>query len=139
MNANPVTGSPVAYRDLPYEDVRAMLPRVLPPNWREERAAGFDGVYSSPSLRVIFSAGVEEDGKRWAHVSVSRADKTLPSWLDLVEVRDVFLGREQLAVQVLPPRSEHYNIRTGIEVMHLWAPLDGSPLPNFLRARGGTL
>jgi hypothetical protein len=49
------------------------------------------------------------------------------------------MGCEQLAVSVLPPRSEHYDARTGVEVMHLWAPLDGSPLPNFLRARGGTL
>lgn len=139
MPANPLTGERVAYRDLPIDEVRAMLPRVLPANWRKERAAGFDGVYSSPSLRVIFSAGVEEDGKRWKHVSVSRADHTIPSWLDLIEVRDVFLGREQLAIEVLPPRSEHYDARTGTEVMHLWAPLDGSPLPNFLRARGGTL
>ena len=116
-----------------------MLPRVLPPNWRKRLAKHFDGVYDSPSLTVIFSAGIEEDGKRWAHVSVSRADNTVPSWLDLVEVRDVFLGREQFAVQVLPPRAEHYDARTGKDVLHLWAPLDGAPLPNFLRARGGTL
>jgi hypothetical protein len=136
---NPITGRRVTYQPVPDEEMYDLLPRVLPAGWAENREAGYDGVYDSSSLRVIFSAGIEEDGKRWAHVSVSRRDLTIPSWLDLVEVRDIFLGRERLAIQVLAPRSEHYTFGRGTEVLHLWAPLEGTPIPNFLRARGGTI
>lgn len=139
MSANPVTGAPIAYRDLPRREVLDLLPRVLPSNWRRVHDPRFDGVYHSLTLRALFSAGVEEDGRRWIHLSVSRTDRMIPTWLDLTEARDALLGRERLAVQVLPPRAEHYDSGTGVEVLHLWAPLDGSPLPNFLRARGGTL
>jgi hypothetical protein len=136
---NPVTGQAVTYRPLPDAEVRNLLPRILPAGWVVIPSLDFEGFYESSSLRVIFSAGIEEDGKKWAHVSVSRYDKTVPSWLDLVEVRDIFLGRERLAIQVLAPWSEHYTFGRGTEVLHLWAPLDGIPIPNFARARGGVL
>lgn len=127
--------------DIPPEEAEALFPRALPPNWRRRYDVRFGagtGIFESVSLAVFFTVGVEEDGQRWAHLSVSRRDGMIPSWLDLVEVRDVLLGRGRLALQVMPPRSDHYSL-AGVEVLHLWAPLARSPLPNFLRARGGVL
>lgn len=61
-------------------------------------------------------------------------------------MKRIFIGDERVAYQVHPPRKDHYAAaalppgpRVGT-VLHLWAPLEGRPpLPNFLRARGGTL
>jgi hypothetical protein len=80
------------------------------------------------SLLVLFSACIERDGKRWIHVSCSRPSR-LPSWEDLREVKDTFIGRERKALQVIPPASEHINIHP--HCLHLWACLDGDGLPDF--------
>lgn len=85
------------------------------------------------SLAVICSAQVEADGKRWIHVSCSRADR-LPSWKDLRRVKDVFVGVHRKAVQVFPAQSEYVNVHPN--VLHLWACLDGDPLPDFRLADG---
>ncbi len=85
-------------------------------------------------LTVICSARPEADGKRWMHVSCSRPSR-LPSWDDLRLVKDTFIGRERKALQVLPPQSEYVNCHP--YVLHLWACLDGDPLPDF--RRNGTI
>jgi len=79
-------------------------------------------------LTVICSAKVEGDGQRWMHVSVSRSSK-LPSWDDLRLVKDTFIGKSRKAIQVLPPESEYVNFHP--YVLHLWACLDGEPIPDF--------
>jgi hypothetical protein len=127
----------------------ACVPRVLPVGWEPHR--GFPGyawtntLVGSPmrGVSVMLSAGVEEDGRGWLHVSLSRAGR-IPSWEDCCVVKALFIGEERWAYQVLAPRSEHFTLPDGPgrlgKVLHLWAPLDGEPrLPNFLRARGGTL
>ncbi len=141
-----------AFRMLPEAEEEALLPRVLPVGWARVpwHTPAFDchGIGGCAGLRALVSAGIEEDGRRWLHVSVSRRGRT-PSWEDLDAVKRLFIGDERYAYQVHPPRAEHYNGQlTGAlgdpgrvgNVLHLWAPLEGeSPLPNFLRARGGTL
>jgi hypothetical protein len=121
----------------------SFLPRVLPAGWMRIRATGpaFDHVNG---LRVLVSVGIEDDGRKWMHVSASRPNRC-PSWEDMNAVKRTFVGDERTAYQVHPPRREHYNVplrpgpRVGM-VLHLWAPLEGDPpLPNFLRTRGGTL
>jgi hypothetical protein len=79
-------------------------------------------------LRVLCSACVESDGKRWIHVSCSRPNR-LPSWEELRLVKDTFIGRDRKAIQVLPPASEYVNDNP--HVLHLWACLDGDGLPDF--------
>ena len=109
-------------------------PRVLPYGWRMLRKSEDGASYrSGDGLVVIISGAVELDGRRWIHLSVSRRD-SLPDWSDLREVKNLFLGREALAVQVLPPESRYINIHPF--VLHLWRCLDGEPVPDF--ARGGT-
>lgn len=85
-------------------------------------------VHLNMPLKVICSAQVEADGKRWMHVSCSRPNR-LPSWEELSLVKDTFIGRERKAVQVLPAADEHVNINPN--VLHLWACLDGDGLPDF--------
>ena len=126
----------VTYQDLPEAEQEALCPRVLPYPWqRHGRMAAWD----SDRLRVLLSAGIEDDGKRWLHLSCSRRDRRTPTWEDLTKVRDVFAGPEALAIHVVAPRSEHYDAGLGMDVMHLWVCLDGRPIPDFRRARGGTL
>jgi hypothetical protein len=80
-------------------------------------------------LRVIESIARELDGRLWHHLSVSRADR-IPSYHDVNDVKDVFIGRAHIAYQVFPPRARHVNIHS--YCLHLWSPLEGDePLPDF--------
>ncbi|GIW55015.1 MAG: hypothetical protein KatS3mg082_1419 [Nitrospiraceae bacterium] len=81
------------------------LPYAPPPGWRLAAVAEDGRAYrSDDGLVAVMSGSTEQDGRRWIHLSVSRKDR-LPSWDDLVRVRDAFLGPEVEAYQVIPPRS----------------------------------
>lgn len=80
------------------------------------------------TLLVVFSARREADGRRWAHVSLSRPSR-LPSWEDVREVKNAFIGRDRRALQVLPPEAEYVNIHA--HCLHLWHCLDDDGLPDF--------
>lgn len=107
------------------------LPKVLPPAW-QRRMPGMDGsgYIREDGLVVMMSGSVAEDGKRWLHVSLSRKTR-LPNWGDLKHVRDVFLGPEKTAYQIIAPRSEWINMHKFC--LHLWHCVDGDPLPDFTR------
>lgn len=79
-------------------------------------------------VRVICSARVEGDGKRWIHVSYSRRNR-IPSYEDGCFVKSAFIGEDRLAVAVYPRESEHVNIHP--RCLHLWSCLDGDPVPDF--------
>lgn len=85
-------------------------------------------VGSAQGLLVICTATRERDGKRWLHASMSRRAR-LPSYEDMCLVKDVFVGRERLALQVFARSSQHVNINPF--VLHLWSCLDGDPVPDF--------
>jgi hypothetical protein len=82
-------------------------------------------------LMVIVTGGVEGDGKRWLHVSMSRPDE-LPSYNDMCMVKEIFIGANKKAMQIFAPASEHVNISQF--VLHLWHCIDGDGLPDFRRA-----
>jgi len=109
-------------------------PLVLPATWREVHDGRFDARYQAiymhtrAPLTVMVTAKRERDERRWLHVSVSHTSR-LPDWKDLREVKDIFIGRERRALQVLPPESEYVNIHP--RVLHLWCCLDGDGLPDF--------
>jgi hypothetical protein len=108
-----------------------LLPRVLPAGWREHNDPRAGLWFSSgDGLRVIMTAAVERDGKRWIHVSFSRPNR-LPSWDDLRKVKDVFLGNDRLAVQIQPRKKDYVNHHP--YTLHLWSCLDGDPVPDFRR------
>jgi hypothetical protein len=86
------------------------------------------------NLRVICTTQTEQDGKRWLHVSVSKKGGKLPSYRELCEVKASFIGKDAIAYQVFPPSSEHVNIHKAC--LHLWAPLDHRPTPDFTWGSG---
>jgi hypothetical protein len=116
--------------------MRAYRPDPVPAGWRMVRD-GLDGAaYRHHDGRAaILSGNREGDGRRWLHLSVSRASR-LPSWADLTDARDAFLPPDRYAYQVFPPRPLWVNLNPN--VLHLWCPLDGGPpLPEFSAVVGG--
>lgn len=70
-------------------------------------------------LRVLIS--LEEQtapGVRWLHASASFDDHT-PSWDDMVDVKESFMGPDVFAVQMHPPRAEYVNVHQ--HTLHLWS------------------
>jgi len=94
---------------------------------------GSQWIHALKRLIVIVSASVEGDCKRWLHVSLSRAT-SIPSWEDVREVKDAFIGTDRKAIQVLPRASEYVNINP--YVLHLWHCVDGDGLPDFTGGSG---
>jgi hypothetical protein len=99
--------------------------------WRH-LVPGRDGLgaweHGARGLKLIHSVALEQDGQVWEHVSVSRRDGQMPSW---VQLRDTFrevAGRDALGVVVIPPAAEHVDIA---EVAHVWHCLTRRPLPDF--------
>lgn len=83
------------------------LPRVLPPSWREREDLGDSdhAVYTSTSgLAVRVSGARRRDACRWVYLDISRDDRD-PSPADIAEARDLVLGPETIAFQVLVARS----------------------------------
>lgn len=85
-------------------------------------------VGSAQGLLVIGSGNTERDGKRWLHLSMSRRSR-LPTYDDLCLVKDTFIGRDRLAVQVFARTADHVNHAKFC--LHLWSCLDGDPVPDF--------
>ncbi len=85
-------------------------------------------VHMRTRLFVIKSLEVH-DNETWCHVSVSGRGR-LPTWEELRAAKNEFIGRERLAVQVLPPESEYVNCHP--YVLHLWSRTHGPRLvPDF--------
>lgn len=127
----------VRERDFTPDWIADCIPVVLPEAWQVASVA-MDGVkwrLAFDGRTVIMSGAVELDGKRWLHVSTAHP-RRLPTWAEFAEVKDVFIGRERYAVQVMPPRSEHVSIHPNC--LHWFSCVDGHPLPDFTRG-GGTL
>jgi len=116
--------------------IEERIPRIMPPNWHRLETSE-DGAkwFEHSGMTVILSADTELDGRRWLHVSVARPTR-LPSWDELRIVKDLFIGPDCKAIQVLPKKSEYVNIHP--HVLHLWHCLDEDPLPDFTRG-GSTL
>ncbi len=122
--------------DQRHEDIAAALselkPRTLQGNVRVlgdytnalQCAVRLDGVRLSAILEVECI-----DGALWAHLSIKPQNvKRLATWDELRWCKEYFLG-DRKAVQVLPPRAEYVNIDA--HVLHLYAPLERDPLPDF--------
>jgi hypothetical protein len=96
----------------------------------DSTARGF--VHLTDDLTVLVSGMVEEDKKRWLHVSVSRRSR-LPSWEDLKLVKATFIGEDKTAIQVFPSQDKYVNFHP--YVLHLWHCVDGDPVPDFTSGR----
>lgn len=96
---------------------------------------GEDGAsyIAKDGLQVICSADTEQDGKVWLHVSFSRRNR-LPSYGDMIRVKDAFIGPKKKAIMVLPADSEYVNIHPFC--LHLFHCLEDDPLPDFTQQSG---
>lgn len=120
-------------RRIPDLRLDELLPRILPAGWRLHQGgkAGDDGaVYIHGGLRlsVIVSFARETDGKRWGHFSIAHPDRE-PTWQWIREAKDLFVGRHQKAIMVLPGEAEYINIHKNC--FHLFWCLDADSLPDF--------
>lgn len=79
-------------------------------------------------LKVIETISDHEDGREWLHVSLSFTDH-LPTYGDLKQVKSIFAGDENTALQVFPPKSQHINIHE--YCLHLWCCLTEDVTPDF--------
>lgn len=110
-------------------------PLILPGDWKEIESPTTDpgsAFAHKDGLFVILTEAVELDGKYWRHMSISHRGR-LPTWRELRDAKDIFLGVEALAYQILPPASEYVNLHPN--VLHLWTCLNGRPTPDFRRGR----
>jgi hypothetical protein len=120
MEAIVINTAPVAKA---FDEINDRL-NAVSKRWRRERptvkgsAAYF---YPERCLQVIVSVERQGGDELWLHLSVSR-QRRLPDWDDLKLVRDVFLGPETPAVQVLAPASEWVNVHENC--LHLWSLVD---------------
>lgn len=111
-----------------------LKPRVLPGTWTNENVTdtvtelGY-GWTTTDGMSIIYSISVYS-GKAWMHVSCARRNR-LPSWEDLQHIKDVLIGKEKQALQVLPPQAKHVNIHPNC--LHLWHCIDGDGIPDFTR------
>lgn len=117
--------------------VSGIGPAISPAGWQEipdpfQVGRDYCRTYRSQTgLRVILTASIEGDRKRWLHVSVSHRGGRLPTWREMCDVKDVFCGLDATAYQVHPPRSKHVSIHQAC--LHLWCMLDGPVTPDFTR------
>ena len=66
------------------------------------------------TLTVIFS-----DGEGWEHVSVSTRGRC-PNWDEMVFVKNLFWGPDDVVMQLHPPQSAYVNNHP--HCLHLWRP-----------------
>jgi len=118
-----------------------VIPRILPDGWMELKINAPMGIciagrtFKNENLGIAVIVTVEEledsdDKRQWLHVSLSRANK-LPGWKDIQLVKDIFIGKDKTAIQVLPPADEHVNVHQFC--MHLWCCLNEKIIPDFRR------
>lgn len=105
----------------------------LPIGWKKAANRQDGAAYRNDLGLYVIISGIEIDNKRWIHVSVSRKSR-LPSWDDLKIVKNLFIGLEEKALQVLPAHSEYFNLHP--YCLHLWHCLDGDPIPDFRLGTG---
>lgn len=85
-------------------------------------------------LLILGSICIEQDGRIWYHVSLSRIDE-MPSYKDLCFVKKYFVGEDRWAIQVFPKKSEHVSDHD--RTLHLWTCLEADILPDF--RKNGTI
>jgi hypothetical protein len=114
------------------------LPEKLPKDWKRVRNKLMENLGGTPELApwfqdrtgltVTLTCQMEKDSKKWIHCSISRPNR-IPSYNELCRVKELFLGKDSLALMLFVPEAEHVNIHDFC--LHLWVCLDGRPTPDF--------
>lgn len=115
---------------------KAVLPRVIPAEWKavDPLIPGFEGYAFRriDGLVCVISVEHQEDapGDKWLHVSLSRSNR-IPSYEDVCEVKNIFIGIDKTALQIFPPKDQHVNHHPF--ALHLWCCLSKDIVPDFRR------
>lgn len=112
-----------------------LRPIILPAGWFQLESPVFDTeAYYWKRNRVKVLIGPESHNKEtWVHVSLSKPNK-LPTWAEVREVKNIFIGRKEKAIMILPCDDEYVNIHP--YCLHLWCNLNQDVLPDFTRGTG---
>lgn len=79
--------------------------------------------HSLVPIRVIYSRSRSSvDGSEWHHVSLSRRDR-IPTWDEVMKVKNEFLGEEVEAYKVLPKKADYVNLHK--YCLHFFSRIDG--------------
>ena len=74
---------------------------------------------------VLLSVELHGSGHDMLHVSISNQHEHVwPTWPQLVDIKERFMGRQREAMQIIPPASEHVNaehVNVVDNCFHLWA------------------
>lgn len=114
---------------------RAKLRERQQAGWYQRDSRTIDGVtlmhwdHRDQQRRVFISLEDRGSAGKWKHVSVSHRDR-YPTWDEIIEVKELFLGKECSAMQLIPPRSKWLNLMENC--FHLWHRLDGDTYPPIL-------
>lgn len=106
---------------------------VLPSGCQERNYNPFQRHYLFDNHLSVITGIEEHDGSEWLHVSFARPDR-LPSWNDLKEVKDLFIGRNTTAIQVFPRADKYVNKHP--YCLHLFSCLKEDVLPDFTDGKG---
>lgn len=98
---------------------------------RDQDGNGYRRILA-PNQTVIISRNRERDGKLWVHLSM-KVGHRLPTWSEMVDIKEAFLGPESMVIQCLPPRSQWVNHDEF--VMHLWM-CEDPIIPDFRGENG---
>ena len=117
--------------------LRGVLARI-PPSWSLVQTSLDGAAFARGQIEVVLSVAYELDHRIWVHVSAAGFRKGsgeyLPTWEEMLRVKNDFIGEDKWAYQVFPSSKDYVNINP--YVLHLFALLDGEPaLPDFT---GGT-
>jgi hypothetical protein len=88
--------------------------------WRVKRGVFRNG--------LILASVATYEHQVWYHVSFSLKDK-VPTYEQMMFVKEAMFSPSNKVIQVLPARSEHYNLH--LDCLHLWTCLEGDRLPDF--------
>ena len=80
---------------------------------------GEDGFHGTISMPTWIGSVICSHGAGWNHVSVSPFKKNyIPSWHDMVMIKDIFFHDEEAVIQIHPPKSQYVNNMDNC--LHLW-------------------
>lgn len=85
----------------------------LPEYYREEGTIeGVQRFYRRLTDGMTVICGWENhDGGWWLHVSCAKMRlQKLPRWDDLLEVKNIFIGKDKKAIQIFPEEANYVNI-----------------------------
>lgn len=124
--------------------VAQICPRVIPASWGVHEVIPITGTFETVPgwrwrwrgagrrLSVIMSVEDYRDGGIWWHVSLAHPHRN-PTWNEIVEVKETFIGPEVPVMHLIPPRSRWLDC--GTNTFHLWHRLDGDTYPRELHSQ----